>query len=82
MPSDEQLDEARSLGELLFTNEEIMEIMELDELDPKLIKAIRAGHLKAEADLRKSIMDLARSGSSPAQSFAKNLLDQLKRKNY
>lgn len=77
-----KVEEAKEFAKLLFTSDEIKEILELSELTPELKKGIKVGHLKAEAEIRKSIMDLARNGSSAAQSYATKLIDSLKRKEY
>jgi hypothetical protein len=82
MSNTDKIEEAKGFAELLFTNEEIMQIMELERLTPDIEKAIKVGHLKAEAEIRKSIMDLAKNGSSAAQSYATKLIDSLKRKEY
>jgi hypothetical protein len=76
------LKEIEDLGALFFTEEEVMEITELQELTPAGKKAHRTGALRAEAELRKSVMDLAKAGSSPAQAIAIRLMDSFNRKNY
>lgn len=70
---------------LFFSKEEVMIIM---EFDPELFDDIAAnkefdvaykrGKLKSEAKVRKSIMDLAVNGSSPAQTQAMEFIEKSK----
>lgn len=82
MLTHEQIEEAKELAGCFFSEEEIMEIMELDKVGPEFQAACRIGYLKSEAELRKSIFELARNGSSPAQTLAMKLLESHKRKNF
>jgi hypothetical protein len=77
--SEEQLEEITELGSCFFSALEVCEIMELDALGPSGKKALRKGQLISEASIRKSIIDIAGAGSSPAQTLAMKLLDSLKR---
>ncbi|HYC29551.1 MAG TPA: hypothetical protein VEB42_12050 [Chitinophagaceae bacterium] len=54
-----------------------------EKLEPgwqKVYNAFHAGRLQAEVDLRTSIIKLAKSGSSPAQTMALDLLNKSKLK--
>lgn len=72
---------------LMFSKKELAIILELSETefidmisDPDSLaaKAFSRGRLKKEAEIRKSIFDLAQNGSSPAQSFAVKLIENAK----
>lgn len=82
MTEEELIEEAKELGRLFFSDEEIMEILEITHLSPKLERAIRGSRLLSEAKIRKSIVDLANNGSSVAQTYAVKMIESLKRKNY
>lgn len=82
MLTPEQIAYAQEMGELFFSDEEILEIMEMKEVTPELRKAIRKGALLQEAKIRKSILKLAQDGSGPAQTVALKMIDNLKRKEY
>lgn len=79
------LAEIENYAALMFTKKEIAVILELDEVQfcdllgkDKPQKAFQRGRLKKEAEIRKSIFDLAQNGSSPAQSFAIKLIENAK----
>lgn len=82
--SDEILQQVRELAKLFFTPKEIAIILELDDffgmqcLDESspAYKAYMAGKLQSEMELRKNILQLANSGSSPAQTMALDMLKQ------
>jgi len=65
------LTEIEEMAELQFTREEIEVILQLPDqaiagaADSAL--AYRRGRLRAQAEVRKSISDMAKRGSSPAQ---------------
>lgn len=80
--SDEQLKEIEDLAACFFTQEEIQEITGIEEASKEFKKAMRKGHLLSEYRLRKSIIDLASDGSSPAQTLAVKMLESLKRKEF
>lgn len=82
MTEEEQIEEAKELARLFFTDEEIIEILEVSSLSPKIERAIRASRLLSEAKIRKSIVDLANNGSSVAQAYAVKMIESLKRKSY
>jgi hypothetical protein len=79
---DELLREIEELAGCFFSEEEILEILELPEMSAEGKRAIRKGSLASEAKLRKSIIDLAAAGSSPAQTIAVKLMESFKRKTY
>lgn len=77
------LKEVEELAMVFFTPLEIATIIEvpfaevevaLCEEDSLFYKAFHKGRLQSEYDLRKSIVKLAKSGSSPAQTMAMDLL--------
>lgn len=66
--------EVEELASLQFSEDEILTIVGEDkEIDPLWIKR---GRLKAEAEVRKSILSQAKQGSSPAQKEYMNLIRQ------
>ena len=83
--SNEQLQQVNELAAVFFTPREISIIMEMDEEtfmddvnreDHPLSKAFLSGKLKSEFEVRKSIVQLAKSGSSPAQAMSMELIKQ------
>jgi hypothetical protein len=77
--SEEQLKEVEDLASLFFTEEEIEEISGIAKDTPGWRKAFRTGSLKSEAELRRSVIQLAKDGSSPAQTLAWKMMEQQKR---
>jgi hypothetical protein len=84
--SDDLLKEAQEWAELFFTNDELAMLLEvpaaeirlaLDDSSSPLGSAIMRGRLLSEAELRKSIILLAKRGSSPAQATALQLLQRM-----
>ncbi len=81
----EALDNVKELAALFFTPQEIAVMLGLDDVEQFRIlcftpnsleyKAFHSGRLEQDMLLRKSIITLARQGSSPAQTMAKNILD-------
>lgn len=80
------LEEIEAQAKLQFTNRQLatiagiyyphfLEMME-DENSP-LCVAVTRGRLMAEAEVRKSIFELARSGSKDAQQMALNYFENL-----
>lgn len=65
-------EEIEWLAGLFFTRKEIDII--LGESDDLILK----GRLKSEAELRHSIMELAKAGSGPAQAMANQYITQMK----
>lgn len=82
MLDEEQKKEVEELAGLFFTEEEIEEITGLSKTQEGFTKAFRTGSLKAEAEIRKSIIGLAKDGSSPAQTLAWKMVENQKRSNY
>lgn len=81
----EELAEVENLAGLFFSPREISVMMEFDadeineHLDSRqgdFYRAFQKGRLQNEVDLRKAIMQLARAGSSPAQTMAMDLLNK------
>lgn len=72
----EQLDLAEELAGLLFTEKEIKIIIDTpDEAEDTLALRIIRGRLKTYAEVRRSILNHARGGSSPAHT----MVDKMKR---
>lgn len=82
MLNEEQLNEVEELAGYFFTEEEIREITGIQDREPAFAKAMRKGQLKAEAEVRKGIVELAKAGSSPAQTLAWKMIENLKRNEY
>jgi len=85
----EELIEVENLAGLFFSPREISVMLELhlpeileqlDTSEGNFHRAFQKGRLQNEVDLRKAIMQLARAGSSPAQTMAMNLLNKSKAK--
>jgi len=74
----EQLKEVEDLAGLFFTEEEIQTIVIAPGADDSFEKAVHRGRLKSEATVRKSIFDLARAGSGPAQTEAMKMIKEMK----
>lgn len=81
----DQLTELESLASYFFTPDECAIVLSIstDELEMALeddtdpgYKAYQRGKLKSKLELRKSILTLAKQGSSPAQTMALRLLDE------
>jgi hypothetical protein len=87
--SREDLVEITTLAELFFTPDEIALMLEIDRAvmidqlennDSEIYRAFQTGRLQSEMELRKSIVKLAKSGSSPAQTMAMDMLTKSKLK--
>lgn len=85
--SEDDLKEAERFAALLFDNEELAIILEttpeairvaIDQKSPLGIAIIK-GRLTCEAELRQSILDLAKRGSSPAQAMGVDFLNRIRR---
>jgi len=83
--TDELKSEVERLAGLMFSGSDIVIILELDAFNGKPFDkqrrdladfdlAFKKGRLLSEADLRTSILELAKNGSSPAQSLAVGIL--------
>jgi len=82
--SNDLLKQITDLAALFFTPREVAMMLELDvehfiwvcDLTPdhEGYKAFHSGRLQSEVDLRKSVIKLAKSGSSPAQTLALDML--------
>lgn len=84
--SDDILKDIRQLAGLFFSPAEIAVMLNLDEVE--LCKACRrpgtaaylayhAGKLEKEMIVRRSVIDLAGKGSSPAQTLVLKMIDQV-----
>ena len=83
--TEQELEEVKRFAALFFTPKEIAMIMEFDIVKfmtactiegDKCFNAFNGGRLLSEAELRTSIVVLAKSGSSPAQTSALDLLSK------
>lgn len=86
---DSDFQEIRNLAALFFTPREVATMLELpatefvaecDNEHSLCFVAFHGGRLQAEVDLRKSVLMLAKSGSSPAQTMALDMLNKSKLK--
>lgn len=86
MTEEELLKEAEGYGELLFGVDQLAFNLgvkpeririALSTADDPLGIAIRTGRFRSEAELRRSILKLAKQGSSPAQEMAVRLIQQM-----
>lgn len=77
----EQLVDIENYAGFFFTKEEVQIILNLLDAEintAQFTKAYLRGKLIAEATIRKSIIELAANGSSPAQIIAMKFIDQSK----
>ena len=88
MSDKERLEQIESLSELQFNSEEISIIVGmkfpemvalLNSQEGPVYEAFERGRLKAEAEVRKSILKLAKQGSTPAQKQMMELIAQNKK---
>lgn len=87
-PTDELYEDIKKLSALFFTPREIAVMLEIKpvelfvmecELDTsKYYEAFFSGRLQSESDLRASVIKLAKSGSSPAQTMALEIFNKSK----
>lgn len=70
----EQFDQVVDFATLHFTEGQISLITGFDMNHPDFAKAIQKGYLLSEAKVRKSIFQLAESGSAPAQALALKII--------
>lgn len=54
---------------------------ELENIEGEVYEAYQSGRLQTEFSVRKSVFDLAKAGSSPAQALAIQFIQTDKRKN-
>lgn len=69
-----EIDVALFLRHYGYNEETISQILHKYNAQSELFKTVERGRLKAEAEVRKSIFDMAKAGSSPAQSMAKEII--------
>jgi hypothetical protein len=77
----QQLIDIETYAGYFFSPDEIVCIMQLatnDKHDHRFKNAYKKGKLMKEAAVRKSIIDLAVSGSSPAQALAVKFIENSK----
>lgn len=81
--TEEELKQIRELAALFFTPREVAIMQELpigdfvlvcEDPSSRIYNAFHAGRLQSEVDVRTAIIKLAKSGSSPAQTMALDLL--------
>lgn len=82
----ETLSEITRLSALLFTPRDIAVMLEISPVEEFIAEctregnsvytAFQSGRLQTEVDLRNSIIKLAKSGSSPAQTMAMDILNK------
>lgn len=85
----EELAEVERLAALYFTPREIALMLQVkfpeiliqfDNEHGEFYDAFQSGRLQSEVDLRKGILQLAKAGSSPAQTMAMDLFNKSKAK--
>lgn len=81
MDENEITEQIEELAQLQFSNEEISTIMkiDIDDMNEKYADNVSRGLLMAEAEVRKSILQLAKQGSTPAQKQYLDLINAAKR---
>ncbi|MDP7350061.1 MAG: hypothetical protein QF907_03670 [Nitrospinota bacterium] len=85
--SKKQINELESLAELQFSAEECATILEIDpgeftrEMESNAVLKVtyQRGRLKADAAVRKAILEQAKQGSTPAQKQMIELINHAKR---
>lgn len=82
MLDDNQIKEVEELAGLFFSIDEVAFIMGVNSQDQTFKKAYDRGSLKSEAEIRKSIIQLAKDGSSPAQAMAWKMVEINKRDQF
>lgn len=87
--SADELEEIKKWAALFYTPKEIAVIQEIDidaftdacqQEGSAIFNAFFGGRLMSESELRTSIIKLAKSGSSPAQTMALDMLNKSKMK--
>lgn len=85
--TDEQLAEIELMGSCFFTYKDIAVLLEVDPKELKEIledqnsevyKSYEKGRLKSELEVRKSVVDLAKRGSSQAQEMVLKYITDIK----
>ncbi len=81
--TDAEIEEIKTMAAVFFTPKEIALVLEVDANEfieactaegNKFYNAFAGGRLKSEFELRLSIVKLAKSGSSPAQTMSMEML--------
>lgn len=85
--TEEDLQEIEEMAALLFSPEDIAQVIGIPQneiveclINPEhpVSMAFSKGSLQTEVELRRSILKLAKQGSSPAQTLSIKLRDELK----
>jgi hypothetical protein len=85
--TDEQAAEIAEFAELLFNDDDLAAILQVDpqtfriemmKKHSQLYGIVKTSRLKKEAEIRKSIMDMAVRSSTPAQTLAMKYLMKLR----
>ncbi|MFT7239210.1 MAG: hypothetical protein ACI93L_003310 [Cyclobacteriaceae bacterium] len=89
--SEEELTDIQSYAGACMTKAEICLIMqfdlkifesELQDIDSNVYKAYQSGFLLTKYDVQKKIIDLAKAGSSPAQTQALGMIKDIEISSY
>jgi hypothetical protein len=89
-PNNEQLEHIKRMAAAAFSYHEIADVLEvkISELKPlitdegnPIFKAYRTGYLTRQLELRERIFKDAKNGSSPAQTTAYKLMEDVEIKN-
>lgn len=84
--TEEELKEVEEMAALFFSPESIAKVIGISDQDilnclaipeHQITIAFARGSLRTEVELRKSILKLAKQGSSPAQTLSMKLRDEL-----
>lgn len=79
MQAQTTLSEAEELGSLFFTKEEIEIILSIEPTN--LHNAILKGQLKSDAEIRKVVIQQAKSGSGEAQRLVQSWVSRIRFQN-
>lgn len=71
-----EVDVATFLAAYGYKDEDIRKILDRYNAQSELFKTVEKGRLQSEAELRKSIFDMAKAGSSPAQTMAREIIKE------
>lgn len=86
----EQLKQVEEFAAYFFSTEEIAVIMELNQTWCRLMMlkdksdfkdAYTRGQLRSEAEFRKSVFEMAKKGSAPAQILADKIMEKSRLRN-
>jgi hypothetical protein len=71
-----EIDIATFLKNYGYKDYDINKILDKYNAQSELFKTVERGRLRAEAEVRKSIFDMAKAGSSPAQSMVREMIKE------